>query len=74
MDKIKNLMLWTVILILIYMHYKVIRLFAENKEPEFKTEYRVELRGDSAIIKNNYSETFICPIDSIPNVLIKDNQ
>lgn len=39
-----------------------------------KTEYYLELKSDgSAIIEDREGNTIVCPIDSIPAVLLRDN-
>ncbi len=37
------------------------------------TEYFIELKGDSAIVEGIDGHIYMCPIDSIPVVLVKDN-
>ncbi len=39
-----------------------------------KIEYYVELRGNTAVIENDWGNVYECPIDSITTKLIQDNQ
>lgn len=44
------------------------------KATHIKVEYYLELRpDDTAIIEDCHGNTIICPMDSIPAVLLRDN-